>query len=436
MVFDVKAYGARGDGGTKDTQAIQAAVEDCSATGGGLVYFPAGLYISGAIELLDDVTLYLDKGAVLKASGDLEDYPDLMPRLNQIAVEMQEEGNTFSFLYAINARRVGLDGYGIIDLSDEAFNDFDRMTYSPDIPLDTMDDQQKGEGIYAFHFGKRPTPPICFFYCVDVSVQRLTLYHAPFWTLTFIGGKRITVSGVTVDNRLNVANCDGISLNGCEDAVVSDCHITSADDCIAIVAAKGMQCSRICISNCTMRSRSSAVRIGYKYGAVKDVVISNLSMHDCNRAIILQAADQGTVENILIQGVVMNTRLFAGDWWGKAEPLSISSMEGDGHIRRVVVASVVAQCENGIVICGNENGNVSDIVLRDWMLTVCDGPNRAAASYIDLQDEARLPKNPGTVPWRYCRNARNVRFENVQVWKGEEGLDITPYEENAEIVDR
>ena len=430
--FDVRAYGAVGDGSTKDTTAIQAAVDACGAAGGGTVYFPAGKYLCGSIELRDGVTLYVEKNAVLKASGDLEDYIDITARLGELPVELLEEGNTFSFIYALHARRVGLDGDGIIDMSDEAFNDFDKMMYSPDIPLESMDEQQKQEGVYAYHYGKRPTPPLYFFHCTDVSVRRLTLHHAPFWTVNFYGCQRVTITGVTVDNRLNVANCDGIGISGCEDVIVSDCHITSADDCIAI----GGDCRRVCITNCTLRSRSSAVRIGYKQGLLRDIVISNLSLHDCNRAFIIQAADDCAVENVLIQNVVMNTRLFAGEWWGKAEALSISSVRGKGHIRRVVMSNVVGQCENGIVICGQEQGNVSDIVLRDWMLTICDGPNRAVASYVDLQDEARLPIRPGTIPWRYCVNARNVRFENVQVWKADDRLDITPYEENAEILDR
>lgn len=435
MYFNVKDYGAAGDGRRLETKAIQAAVNDCARAGGGRVYFPNGFYRSGAIELLDGVTLYLDTGAVIKASDNLDDYKQLDEDLPYTA---KENGSCRAFIYAIGRKNVGLDGHGTIDLSDEAFNDFDVMSYSPAIDVQTMTAEQRAEGVARYYFGRRPTQPISFINCENVHARNLNIRHSPFWTLVFTRCRHVFVNGLNIQNRMNTANCDGIGTSGCENVTISDCQISTADDCITVCCPAGNREANICISNCTLRSRSSAVRIGYRAGNIEDVVISNLVIHQANRGIIIQAIDGGLIQNIAIQNIVMHTALLAGSWWGKAEPLSIGAVNGKGTIRRIMMSNVLARCENGIAIYGNENGNISDITLRDWRLNISEGKNRAVAPYIDLEDEAKPELPAGRTPWIFAKNVKRLYLDNVIAERDEKDppKDITPILENAEIIQR
>lgn len=423
IYYNIKDYGAKGDFSGLDTNAIQAAINDCSQNGGGTVYIPNGSYLTATLELLDGVTLYLEKGALLKASSRLSDYPNLpMP--------FRERDICRALIYAIGRKRVGLEGYGTIDFSDEAFIDLEHVFESEQVPLAELDEKQLAQSTTVYK--ERLTQPVSFTDCEGVHLRDITFCHAPFWTITFHRGKHIFLSGITIENRLNVANADGINFIGCENVTMTDCHISGGDDCVAIYGRQ------ICISNCTFRSRSSGIRIGYSTNGAEDILISNLAIYDSNRGIIIQSKDDAKICNVVINGLVMHTKIPAGIWWGKGQPLTISALSGKGQIRNVIISNVIAHSESGITVCGNENGNVSDILLRDWMLTIYESPNRRFAPHIDIVDEATFPLAEGAVPWRYCKNVRNMSLMNVRVKKdgSADALDITPVTENAELLEQ
>src|SRR6516165_9380009 len=114
-VFDVKTYGASGSGAAADTTAINNAIAAASKAGGGTVYFPAGTYLSGSIHLRSNIGLYLDHGAVLKASPDPTAYDEAEP--NQWS-QYQDFGHSHwrnSLIWGEGVENVSISGPGLID---------------------------------------------------------------------------------------------------------------------------------------------------------------------------------------------------------------------------------------------------------------------------------------------------------------------------------
>src|SRR5690349_11549873 len=107
---DITKYGATGDGTTLNTSAIQKAIDECNRTGGGKVIFPAGIYLSGTIELKDNVTLYLNKDARLLGSTDLEQYRNLDPFTEGLGIDVG-----WALVVAVDAKNIGIEGEGAID---------------------------------------------------------------------------------------------------------------------------------------------------------------------------------------------------------------------------------------------------------------------------------------------------------------------------------
>jgi hypothetical protein len=112
-----------------------------------------------------------------------------------------------------------------------------------------------------------------------------------------------------------------MDINGCERVHISDMDIQTGDDCIALFAG-----SKITITNSTLRSKSAGIRVGYYRATLQDVVVSNLVIDDSNRGINVNVRGGNAIENVLFSNIVIRTRLFTGQWWGKAEPINITAL--------------------------------------------------------------------------------------------------------------
>jgi hypothetical protein len=278
--FDVRSFGATGDGRHLDTAAIQAAVDACHAHQGGTVAVPAGRYLIGTIVLKSDVILSLDPAATLLGTTDLAQYATNVASCG-FATESAIDP---CLIYAENAKRIGITGRGTIDGQGASF------------PARTPDGTA----------GRRPML-MRFYRCTNVSLEKVTLRSAASWCSHFRECSDVAVHGITIHNRVN-ANNDGIDLASTGRVRISDCVLLCEDDAICFQNISDERAVEdVVITNCIMSTRWAAIRSGAaRRGGIRRVTMSNCVIRDTyGCGIKLQISGNGTMEDMAFSNIVM-----------------------------------------------------------------------------------------------------------------------------------
>lgn len=389
-----------------NTAQIQEAIDKIALSGGGTLSLSAGRYISGSIELKSNVCLCLEAGCVLKASGNIEDFPF-------IGFMHNEMGPTKSFIWSRNCENITLCGDGIIDFSDECYYALDEIS-SYEVPGVVLSENQKKECCARRINSNENTinQPIFFESCKHTKVNGIKLLHSTFWTLTFSRCDDIHISGITVDNRRNVGNSDGIHLCASKNAVISDCNISAGDDCIAVtcITDKSGVSENITIVNCNFQSTSAAIRLGHLNAKVRNICVSNINISDSNRGIAVFARNGGRVSNVHMSNINIETRVFCGQWWGRGEALFVCAANSDGVIENMTFENIYAESENGVVIVG-ENNNVRNITLSNFNVALKNSENREMiGKALDMRPNGYVENYFPKPVDKYVRDAQ-VSFE-------------------------
>ncbi len=367
-MLNILDFGARGDGVFMNTAAFAGAIARAKETGE-TVLVPAGVFLTGTINL-NGVSLHLESGAVIKASSDLADYP---PQ-DYVHSEM---GVLRALIVSLQADNVTITGAGAIDLSGRSFYD----TSARNVPESRVPLTEKQIAECTFPIGDRPAQCIFFHGGRNLRVEGVTILDAPCWTLTFSECENVKVTGVTIDTDLNIPNDDGIHISSCKGVIISDCRISSGDDCIALSCITNWErpCEDIVVTNCILRSCSKAIVIGYIYSVVRNVLISNCIIRESNRGLCFMCNDEaGLIENVRIQNMIVDTRIRAGNWWGNGEPIFFMAVKQDSHlpvpqkpdrvtdcaIRNVHIDGVSCTAENAIGVVG-VGDNIRDVTLKN-----------------------------------------------------------------------
>ena len=277
-VFDVRTYGAKGDGMVKDTAAIQKAIDAASAAGGGTVEFAPGTYLTGSIWLRDNVDFHLGCGVTLKGSPDPADYcaSNCCP---QNAASSKRGDNTSGghLLLGVGVRNVTLRGPGKVDGNSPAFL------------LDASGKRYPNNKAIPF----RPAQMVWFVDSSDIRIADVELADAPYWSCFILNCDRVWIHGCYVHTerrRYHTFNGDGIDIERSRWVTISDCRIDTADDCITLRASAANRladphdCAFVTVSGCNLSTSCNAIRPGVGEGRVHDAVFSNLTISDTRTA--------------------------------------------------------------------------------------------------------------------------------------------------------
>lgn len=434
----ITEYGAV-DGG-RATEALQAAVDACADGGGGTVRVPPGEFETGTVELRDDVALSLAPGAVVSASPDVAEYdcpPEYVGPDGERPVFLARECDSVTV-----TGEGAVDGRGteIVEMDEPIRGHSGQSTAFPLVSDAEPEPRQGGAfldpsgGTEEWPVAKpafRPGPTFVFDGCTDVAVRNVTLRDMPAWTLAVRDCDGVVVTGVAVRNHERIPNCDGLSVEGSRDVRVSDCSIRCCDDAITLLTRDpDSVCEDVVVTNCTLVSRACAVKIGSETaGPIRHVRVHNCVVRGSNRGLGIQHRDGGDVTNVAFDGVDVETRLFEGPWWGKAEPVYVTSVPRDGEtdlgsVRNVRFSDVSARCENGAVVYGHPDARVEDVRFEGVDLDV-RAPAAAAADAVggnvDLQPTSvRPPIEAHDAPAVHCENVEGLKLVDVGVeWDGD-----------------
>ena len=287
-IIDVTERGVTGDGVTNNTALLRTITKEM--THGGILYFPAGEYVTVSIFLESDTTLYLAPGAVLLGSDDPEDFP--LPDHERIPGYTR--GTRHGIIAAVNAKNITIEGGGAID--GRGWFWWNR------------------EGVFADEFGHRPRciQPL---FCENVKIKDISIRNSPSWTIHPLCCRHVLVSGVNICNPYKSPNTDGINPEGCADVRIVGCSIDVGDDCVTIKAgAEGdpfhvdHPCENITVTGCTMLHGHGGVVIGSEMsGGVRNVVVSGCVFNGTDRGVRIKTRRRrgGVVEDLLFTDIIM-----------------------------------------------------------------------------------------------------------------------------------
>lgn len=267
IVIDVTQCGVVGDGKKLNTDSLQTAIDRLNVCGGGQLYFPAGTYLTGSLQLKSDVTLYLEKDAVLLGSTSPYDYPRFKP---QGDLKVDNDNFNQALIYADGAEHIGIMGHGTIDgQGRELALTIDSLHHTGELVDPNYNTYRKRPG----------TRPKLFYLheCKHIEIKHVKVCSSAAWGLSFELCFGLTLDSLQVENRAYWNN-DGIDISDCQDVCISNCYINSADDGICLKSHnRNAWNDRVSISNCHIISSASAIKFGTEsLGGFKNVTIDKV----------------------------------------------------------------------------------------------------------------------------------------------------------------
>ena len=288
-MINILDLGVVADGTTDNTLLLQQALDSLKPNGG-MLYFPAGQYVTGSLQIYSNTTLYLEAGATILASGDYDKYPVI----DETLIPGFKRGTRRGILFSLNAENITVQGAGTID----------------------------GRGYYWWVMWDKGEPDtrrprtIQFINTNHVTIEGIHIQNSPCWTVHPIRCNNVTIHNISIYNPYEAPNTDGINPESCSNVKISDCYIDVGDDCVTIKSGlesdlfqKEHACENIAVTNCTFVHGHGGVVIGSEMsGGVRNMTVSNCIFQNTDRGIRIKTRRKrgGYVEDIIINNVIMD----------------------------------------------------------------------------------------------------------------------------------
>ncbi|MFK7922833.1 MAG: glycoside hydrolase family 28 protein, partial [Bacteroidia bacterium] len=310
QIFEVTEFGAKGDGKTLNTQAIQNAIDAAHEVGGGKVTFPPGTYVSGAIFVKSNVELNIPQGVSIIAIQDDKQFPDIWTRIAGIEMEWPA-----ALINIYQQQNVRITGKGIIDGNGKYW--WDKFWGDPPRQGGMYVDYTQRGIRWAVDYDCKRVRPVAVYESKDVLLQDFSVKRAGFWTISLTYSERVYVNGLIIRNNIGGygPSSDGINSDSSKDILVENCDIDCNDDNLCIKAgrdADGLRVNRpaenIVYRNCITRSGHGLFTIGSETsGGVRNVEVYGLEAIGTNIGIRFKSAKVrgGLIENVWFHDIKM-----------------------------------------------------------------------------------------------------------------------------------
>ena len=280
--YNIRDFGASGDGKTLDTAAVQAAIDACHKKGGGTVLVPAGAFVIGTIEMESNVTLHVGAEGKLLGSADGKQYyaADAIPLRGDSTLE---DGNV-GLIFAINAENITIEGPGTIDGQGAQFR-----SLRPGIPPPSG----RGDDDRPYH--------LLFYRCRNLRVRDIFLVASAYHSIRVIESSFFWADSVRIYNRVN-RNNDGFHFISSEYVHVSNCDVQSQDDACALFGS----CKNVTVTNSTFSTRWAVFRFGFERANPENITVSNCVIYETYGCPIkMLFGPESRAQNILFSNLVM-----------------------------------------------------------------------------------------------------------------------------------
>ena len=430
--YDVRTFGAKGDGETVDTPAINRAIETAASSGGGTVVFPTGTYLCYSIHLKSSVCLHLNAGAtILAASVPREGAttggydPAGEPQPWEAYQDFGHNHWRNSLLWGEDLHDVTIMGPGLIwgkGLSRGEQNEFPRA-------------EMPGVG----------NKGIALKNCRNVTFRDFSMLSCGHFAMLLTGVDNLVIDGIRIDT-----NRDGIDIDCCKNVHVANCIVNSPwDDAICPKSSFALGHARVTenvtITNCYVtgifdygtlldgtfkrmqyppnsRPPIGRIKCGTESnGGFKNITISNCVFESC-RGLALETVDGGLIEDIAITNLTMRGVVHSPIFLRLGARMRGPKGVPPGSIKRVIISNIVsshAVAEYPSIICGIPGSVIEDIKLSDLYLQQIGGGTKEWATIEPPEKENAYPEATmfGTLPARgfFIRHARNLEFSNIEI---------------------
>jgi len=403
-VHNIEDFGAKAGGQDHCTEAIQKAVDQCAAAGGGAVYIPAGRWLTGTVYLANNVTIELANGCTILGTTDKSQYGP--PR--QLMGAEGEQYSTWAIFAGKGLHSIAIRGRGTID----------------------------GQGSnFKYKNGPRPKN-LLFESCQDVLIEGLRLRNAGSWMQHYRDCERLTIRDIAVFNHVSYNN-DGLNIDSCRDVSIIGCMIDSDDDAVVLKSLSTLPTENVTISDCVISSHCNSIKMGTESGGgFRNITVSNCVI--CSprysqviygrqrglAGVALEIVDGGTLDrvaisNLTIKGVTVPLFMRLGNRARTYGP--DQEKPGIGTFRNVVVSNIVAtDCSAvGCALSGLPGHNIENVTLNNISLEFDGGGTREEALRAIPEKPSSYPESTmfDTLPayGLFCRHVQDIRMHNVRI---------------------
>ena len=462
--FYISKFGARNDGISLNTMAINTAISNCSKNGGGVVVIPAGFWLTGPIELKSNVNLHLQKNALLQFTGDFNQYKLVAGNWEGIP-QMRNQ----SPISATNASNIAITGFGIIDGNGDAWRmvkkdklnetqwkklvnsggilSADKKTWYPSEKSlagsklknpGAITADKKAEFYESVKDFLRPNL-LVFTSCKKILLEGVTFQNSPAWCLHPLMCEDLTVRNVYAKNPWYAQNGDGIDVESCKNVLIENSTFDVGDDGICIKSGRdeagrkrGMPTENLLARNCTVYHAHGGFVIGSEMsGGAKNLYVENCSFigTDVGLRFKTTIGRGGVVENIYVNNIsmkdIVGEAILFDMYYAaqdpvplegeKREPPKVETLavdEGTPQFKNFFISNIVCNgATKAIFFRGLPEMNIKNVVMKNLIIQSNKGLDMTEATNITLNNVQLITKDVN--PVMNIHNSQNITLSKI-----------------------